>query len=79
MAAAVAGLGVARDQLSEIVALLEQGSGCEDVVARLAVVSTAVDRAGFAVISTGLRECILHPGQGTTDTAAMEKLFLSLA
>ncbi|HET6968996.1 MAG TPA: metal-sensing transcriptional repressor [Ornithinibacter sp.] len=79
LAAAVVRLRLARDQLGEIVAMLEQGTGCQDVIARLAVVTRAVDRAGFAVISTGLRECILSPGQGTTDTAAMEKLFLSLA
>lgn len=79
LAAAVARLSLARDQLGEVIALLEEGSSCQDVVARLALVSRAVDRAGFAVISTGLRECILSPGQGATDTAAMEKLFLSLA
>ena len=79
LAAAVDRLRLARDQLGEVVTLLEEGSGCQDVVARLALVSRAVDRAGFAVISTGLRECILHPGEGATDTAAMERLFLSLA
>jgi hypothetical protein len=38
-----------------------------------------LDRAGFAVIATGLRECITNPEGETMDVAQMEKLFLSLA
>lgn len=80
LAAAVAGLGSAREQIGEVVSMLEQGSGCEDVVTALAGISTAIDRAAFAVISNGLRECLLRPGeQGAADTAALERLFLSLA
>jgi DNA-binding FrmR family transcriptional regulator len=43
-------------------------------------VSKALDRAGFAVIAAGLKQCITeHPEGDRVDTAALEKLFLSLA
>jgi len=79
LAAAVTGLGHAREQLGEVVTMLERGSPCEDVIAALSAVTRAVDRAGFAVISTGMRECLAQPGRGTVDAAGMAKLFLSLA
>ena len=44
-----------------------------------AAVTKAVDRAGFATISIGLRQCVTDPDNNTMDVAAMEKLFLSLA
>ena len=40
----------------------------------------AVDRAGFAVIAAGLKQCLIESdGADTLDTKTMEKLFLSLA
>lgn len=38
----------------------------------------AIDRAGFAIIATGLEQC-LKSEDPTADRADMEKLFLSLA
>jgi DNA-binding FrmR family transcriptional regulator len=48
------------------------------VVTQLAAVSKALDRAGFAIIATGLEQCLLKE-DGSMDKADMEKLFLSLA
>lgn len=77
---AVAGLGTARAQIDDVVSMLEQGRGLEEIVTALVDVSTAIDRAGFAVISTGLRECVVRAGEGGgADTAALERLFRSLA
>jgi hypothetical protein len=43
-------------------------------------VSRALDRAGFAIIASGLRRCLAKPdGPGAVDTAELERLFLSLA
>ena len=39
----------------------------------------ALDRAGFAVIALGLRQCITDPEGHEMDVDTMEKLFLSLA
>ncbi|RJS45694.1 metal-sensitive transcriptional regulator [Nocardioides cavernaquae] len=70
----------ARGQLDGVLRLLEEGRDCADVVTQLAAVSKALDRAGFAIIATGLQQCIAN-GDGTdsVDMKQMEKLFLSLA
>lgn len=69
----------AQGQLGGIVRMIEDGRDCQDIVTQLAAVSKAVDRAGFAVIALGLRQCIIDPTSEQVDVDAMEKLFLSLA
>lgn len=70
----------AQGQLGGVLRMIEEGRECEDIVAQLAAVSRALDRAGFAVIATGLKQCLqASGGQETIDTAALEKMFLSLA
>ena len=40
----------------------------------------ALDRAGFAIVATGLKQCLAESdGADTPDSKAMERLFLSLA
>jgi DNA-binding FrmR family transcriptional regulator len=71
----------AQGQLAGVLRLLEEGRECEDVVMQLAAVSKALDRAGFAIVATGLQQCI-RAGDGEVDSLdvkKMEKLFLSLA
>ncbi|GAB3874314.1 metal-sensitive transcriptional regulator [Terrabacter terrigena] len=72
-------LNRARGQIGGIVRMIEEGRDCADVVTQLAAVSRALDRAGFAVIAAGLRECLANPDAEQMDVAKMEKLFLSLA
>ncbi|MDT0202276.1 metal-sensitive transcriptional regulator [Nocardioides sp. AE5] len=67
----------AQGQLAGVIRMLEEGRDCEDVVTQLAAVSKAVDRAGFSIIASGLRECLASDQD--LDAAKMEKLFLSLA
>ena len=69
----------AQGQLSGVVRMLEEGRECEDVVTQLAAVSKALDRAGFAIVASGLQQCIADGGTDSLDTKKMEKLFLSLA
>ena len=70
----------AEGQLGGVIRMLEEGRDCQDVVTLLAAVSKALDRAGFAIIATGLRQCVQAPETtGPPDLAALEKLFLSLA
>jgi DNA-binding FrmR family transcriptional regulator len=59
--------------------MIEAGRDCEDVVTQLAAVSRALDRAGFALIASGLQQCIAAGDEGVVDRAKLEKLFLSLA
>jgi DNA-binding FrmR family transcriptional regulator len=72
-------LNRARGQLGGIVRMIEEGRDCSDVVTQLAAVSRALDRAGFAVIASGLRACLADPDGEPAEIARMEKLFLSLA
>ncbi len=70
----------AQGQLGGVLKMIDEGRDCQDVVTQLAAVSRALDRAGFAIIATGLKQCLIESnGADTIDTKTMEKLFLSLA
>jgi DNA-binding FrmR family transcriptional regulator len=80
MGAVVNRLRRAQGQIGGILKMIEEGRDCKDVVTQLAAVNRALDRAGFAIIATGLKQCLSEAdGADSLDTAAMEKLFLSLA
>ena len=68
----------AQGQLAAVTRMLEEGRDCKDVVTQLSAVSKALDRAGFAIIATGLEQCLTNPDE-SMDKKEMEKLFLSLA
>jgi DNA-binding FrmR family transcriptional regulator len=71
----------AHGQLAGVIGMIEQGRNCKDVVTQLAAVSKALDRAGFKIIATGLRDCLDAKSDGTPALSIdqLEKLFLSLA
>lgn len=70
----------AQGQLAGVLRMLEEGRDCEDVVTQLAAVSKALDRAGFAIVASGLQQCLVEgDGVDSLDVKKMEKLFLSLA
>lgn len=70
----------AQGQLAGVLRLLEEGRDCEDVVTQLAAVSKALDRAGFAIVASGLQQCLASGNDvDSLDVQKMEKLFLSLA
>lgn len=70
----------AEGQLGGVIRMLEEGRECQDVVTLLAAVSKALDKAGFAIVASGLRQCVTQSGKSATpDLAALERLFLSLA
>jgi DNA-binding FrmR family transcriptional regulator len=72
----------AEGQIRGVIGMLEEGRDCADVVAQLAAVSRALDRAGFKIIASGLQQCLTTSEDGEDQTAnleRMEKLFLSLA
>ena len=73
----------ARGQLTAVIEAVESGADCRTAVNQLAAVSSALDRAGFAVISTAMRDCATDP-EGAADGDKLdfdelEKLFLSLS
>lgn len=72
----------AQGQLAGVISMIEQGRECKDVVTQLAAVSRALDRAGFKIVATGLRECVtgaVADGGASMSEAELEKLFLALA
>lgn len=72
----------AQGQLAGVISMIEQGRECRDVVTQLAAVSKALDRAGFKIVASGLKECVLGDsanGKAPMSEAELEKLFLSLA
>ena len=72
----------AEGQIRGVIAMLEDGRDCADVVTQLAAVSRALDRAGFKIIASGLQQCVTAQADGqdqTVNLEQMEKLFLSLA
>ncbi|WP_022889930.1 metal-sensitive transcriptional regulator [Agromyces italicus] len=84
----------ARGQLGAVIEAVESGADCRTVVTRLATVSSALDRAGFAIISSAMRECLAdqqesaggrpgargeHGVAAKPDVEELERLFLSLA
>ena len=72
----------AQGQIGGVLRMIEEGRECQDIVMQLAAVRRAVDRAGFSIIATGLKQCVTEAherGDEEFDTALMEKLFISLA
>lgn len=73
----------AQGQLAGVIAMIEQGRDCKDVVTQLAAVSKALDRAGFKIVAAGMRECAsgtTSDGDHTPMTEGeLEKLFLALS
>lgn len=72
----------AQGQLAGVISMIEQGRDCKDVVTQLAAVSRALDKAGFKIVATGMRQCLTGEApEGTTPLteAELEKLFLALA
>jgi DNA-binding FrmR family transcriptional regulator len=71
----------AEGQIRGVIAMLESGRDCAEVVTQLAAASRALDRAGFKIIASGLQTCMTtdDAGELQANVAQMEKLFLSLA
>lgn len=77
-AAAIRRLRRAEGQIAGVIRMLESGRDCKDVVTQLAAASKAVDRAGFQIIASGLRQCLENSEEIATQEE-LEKLFMSLA
>ncbi len=70
----------AHGHLGKVVAMMEEGAECEDVLTQLSAVVKALERTGFTLVATGLEQCIRSGDEsGSADIKMMEKLFLGLA
>ncbi len=68
----------AQGQLAAVTRMIEEGKDCRAVVTQLSAVSKALDRAGFAIIASGMEQCMTSP-EKDLDRTELEKLFLTLA
>ena len=68
----------AQGQLAGVIAMVESGRDCTEVVTQLAAVSRALDRAGFKIVASGMRQCLSSGGEAALEEQ-LERLFLSLA
>lgn len=75
----------ARGQLDAVIEAVDSGKSCRDVVTQLAAVSRALDRAGFVIISSAMKDCLTDADQETAEgdnkisVEELEKLFLTLS
>lgn len=69
----------AHGQLAGVIAMIESERDCADVVTQLAAVSRAIDRAGFKVVASGMRQCATAGGDPPVTEQQMEKMFLTLS
>jgi DNA-binding FrmR family transcriptional regulator len=71
-------LARAQGQLGGILKMLEEGRECTDILTQLSAAQSAISRAGFALITTGISHCAKDE-QGQEDLRKLEKAFLSLS
>ncbi|WP_026410768.1 metal-sensitive transcriptional regulator [Actinomadura oligospora] len=71
----------AQGQLAGVIAMIEAGRDCKDVVTQLAAVARALDRAGFKIVASGMRQCMVAAEEGAPPMSEeeLEKMFLTLA
>lgn len=73
----------AQGQLNAVINAVEEGRPCRDVVTQLAAVSSAINRAGVALLSSTLQECLKDPevasSEGSLTPQEFERLFMMLA
>jgi DNA-binding FrmR family transcriptional regulator len=69
----------AQGQLAAVIAMVESGRDCSEVVTQLAAVSRALDRAGFKIVVSGMRQCLQSGDDAGLTEEQLERLFLSLA
>lgn len=70
----------AQGQLAGVISMVESGRDCTEVVTQLAAVSRALDRAGFKIVASGMRQCLsAGDSEAPLTEEQMEKMFLILA
>ena len=69
-------------QIGGVIAMIESGRTCSDIVTQLAAAEKALARAGFKIVASGMKQCQdaeLRGEQPALSRDQLEKLFLSLS
>ncbi len=69
----------AQGQLAGVIAMIESGRDCGDVVTQLAAASRALDRAGLKIVAAAMRQSLAASGEPPMTEEQVERLFLILA
>jgi DNA-binding FrmR family transcriptional regulator len=69
----------AEGQLAAVIRAVDSGAECRDIVIQLSAVSKALDRAGYAIVASAMRNCMADPEDTSMTPEELEKLFLTLA
>lgn len=68
-------------QLTGILAMIEEGRRCDEVVQQLAAAGKALDRVGISLLVSQLQYCLEHEGEAQEagyDVQKLERLFMTL-
>lgn len=68
----------ARGQLNAVIENFENGGDCTDVIHQLAAVTSALNKAGYTIIASAMRNCVTTDDPQYTPEE-LEKAFISLA
>lgn len=68
----------ARGQLNAVIDNFENGGDCTDVIHQLAAVTSALNKAGYTIIASAMRNCVTTDDPQYTPEE-LEKAFISLA
>ena len=71
-------LARAQGQLGGIIKMLDEGRQCTDVLTQMAAAQSAINRAAFSLIASGIANCTKGEA-GEQDRAKLEKAFLALS
>jgi len=71
-------LSRAQGQLGGIIKMLDEGRQCTDVLTQMAAAQSAINRAAFSLIASGIANCTKDEA-GEQDRAKLEKAFLALS
>lgn len=68
----------ANGQLAGVIKMLDEGRDCTEILNQLSAANSALTKAGFTIIATGMAKCGTD-AKGTANRAELEKAFMSLA
>lgn len=70
----------AQGQLGAVIAAVEAEAECRDVITQLSACTSALERAGFAIMGQAMRNCAAEDAEDSAERLdELEKLFLTLA
>lgn len=64
-------------QINGIIKMIDEGRDCDELLTQLAAANTALQRAGFTIVSAAMAKCAKEPAD-SQNRKALEKAFLAL-